>query len=50
MYLHQYTELVVSGEDGDILKSLAGLFSIYLGFSATFLFLSDFGVIEPDIV
>jgi hypothetical protein len=29
------------------MKSLAGLFSIYLGFGATFLLLSDFGIVEP---
>jgi len=30
-------------------KSLAGLFSIYLGFGAAYLLLSDFGIIEPPI-
>jgi hypothetical protein len=29
------------------MKSLAGLFSIYLGFGATYLLLSNFGIIEP---
>lgn len=29
------------------MKSLAGLFSIYLGFGATYLLLSDFGILEP---
>jgi hypothetical protein len=29
------------------MKSLAGLFSIYLGFGATYLLLSDFGIVEP---
>ena len=32
---------------GEIMKSLAGVFSIYLGFSATYLLLSDFGIVEP---
>jgi hypothetical protein len=29
------------------MKSLAGLFSIYLGFGATYLLLSDFGIVDP---
>lgn len=32
---------------GDVIKSLAGLFSIFLGFGAIYLLLSDFGIIEP---
>ena len=29
------------------MKSLAGVFSIYLGFGATYLLLSDFGIVDP---
>ncbi len=32
----------------DILKSLVGLFSIYLGFSAAYLLLSDLAIIDPS--